>query len=232
MLNKIIETSRNFEIPLHRAGVFKLVILAGVVLLTTVNNYAFYTTLEKKTKTEIINLRTIVNEFSSTCVEASNGNIDYCVKKIHSMIEILPTYYGTSILIKDNNKELINEDTSKYKDIREPIALSAIAEEEGDPSLTKINSLNATIEIIKRPIPNLAKSVWRSMTFSVLDLIVVAYNKGYDDVKWYASNVSWPRSRHVILAGGIVWWLAFFLRKSLIAKIKFARRYEEKNELN
>jgi hypothetical protein len=135
-------------------------------------------------------------------------------------------------LIKDNNKELINEDTSKYKDIREPIALSAIAEEEGDPSLTKINSLNATIEIIKRPIPNLAKSVWRSMTFSVLDLIVVAYNKGYDDVKWYASNVSWPRSRHVILAGGIVWWLAFFLRKSLIAKIKFARRYEEKNELN
>jgi hypothetical protein len=92
--------------------------------------------------------------------------------------------------------------------------------------------LNATIEIIKRPIPNLAKSVWRSMTFSVLDLIVVAYNKGYDDVKWYASNVSWPRSRHVILAGGIVWWLAFFLRKSLIAKIKFARRYEEKNELN
>lgn len=220
------------EIPLHRASVFKLVIFVGVVLLTTVNNYAFYTTVEKETRTEIKNLRTIVNEFSSTCVEASNGNIDYCIKKIHSMIKILPTYYGTSILIKDNNKELINEDTSKYKNIREPIALSAIAEEEGDPSLTKINSLNATIEIIKRPIPNLAKSVWRSMTFSVLDLIDVAYNKGYDDFKWYASNVSWPRSRHVILALGIVWWLAFFLRKSLIAKIRFARKYEEKNELN
>jgi hypothetical protein len=232
MLNKIIETCRNFEIPLHKAKVFKLFILVGVVLLTTVNNYAFYTTVEKKTKAEIINLRTVVNEFSSTCVEASNGNIDYCVKEIKPMIKNLLTYYGTSVLIKDKDKELVNEDNSRYKDIRDPIALSVIAEEKGDLSLTKITSLNATIEIIKRPIPNLAKSVWRSMTFSALDLISITYNKGYDDFKWYFSNVAWPRSRHVILAWGIVWWLAFFLRKSLIAKIRFVRRYEEKNNIN
>ena len=232
MLSKILETWRYFDPQLHRKIVFKFVILLGVILLTFVNNWGFYTTLEKHTKTEIINLRTIVNEFSSTCVEASNGNIDYCVKKIHSMIKILPTYYGTSILIKDNNKELINEDTSKYKDIRDPITLSVIAEEKGDPSLTKITSLNATIEIIKRPIPNLAKSVVRSMTFSALDLISIGYNKGYDDFKWYFYNVAWPRSRHVVGAFFIIWWLAFFLRKSLIAKIRFARKYEAQNELN
>jgi hypothetical protein len=152
-------------------------------LFTYVNNNFFYESIAQKSKVNIENLAKLINIYSSSCMKNNSNTAEICIKDIESLLDEIPTYYGSHVTIKDKNERvLLEQGQVQYKN-RELLKLSNLSDK-----LTYIGSLDASIEIIKRSKPSIWKSTLRSMFFSVTDIQILG-GKGYD------LNKAWLRSR-------------------------------------
>lgn len=202
------------KINIDRALVFYALVFSILVLpLTYVNNHYYYKSIAGIEKNKISTLYSVLNSFSEMCVKTSNGNTAQCINEIKTLLENTESYYGKFVSITDkSNVVLLSYDERKYSDSRKPIKLSSIEE------TTRIPVLDATIEIIVNPIPNIWNSVFRSVTFSVGDAI----NKDKD----WNFNVALGRSAPFLSFLFIVLLVVYLLKKSIIAQIELINEFE------
>lgn len=165
-----------------------------------------------------------MNSYSDACVINKENTVDSCIQDLknvlHKIANKKSAYYGTYIHITINDKKIVLIQDRRYEDSRAPIYLSRM-ESKDSIDLTKLSALSASIEIETNPTPDLLKSVYRSMTLSIEDIVSHAINDGYDDTIKFIWKTALPRSRPAFTYLLIAWFVTFLLRQSLIAKIKF-----------
>lgn len=203
------------KINIDRPLVFyTLVFLILVLPLTYINNHYYYKSIAGVEKNKISTLYSVLNSFSEMCIKISNGNTVQCINEIKTLLENTESYYGKFVSITHkSNVVLLSYDKRRYADSRKPIKLSRIKE------TTKISILDATIEIIVNPTPNIWNSVLRSVTFSIEDVI----NK---DKEWNF-NMALGRSAPFFSFLFIALLIVYLLKKSIIAQIELINELEE-----
>ena len=155
-------------------------------IFTYINNDLFYESIDHKSRMEIENLAKLVNIYSSTCMENNLNTVRLCLKDIDTLLDEIPTYYGSYVSIKDKDKNiLLEQGRIQYKD-REELKLSDLNDE-----LVYIASLDATIEIFKRSNPSIWRSALRSMFFSITDAKILGGNGFVLNIAWLRSRPSW-----------------------------------------
>lgn len=167
-------------------------------IFTYINNHLFYESIDHKSRIEIENLAKLVNIYSSSCVKSNLNTVKTCLKDIDTLLDEIPTYYGSHVTIKDRAEDvLLKQGWVQYKG-RELLKLSDLNDE-----LTYIGSLDATIEIVKRSKPSIWKSALRSMFFSITDIKILGGNGFVLNKAWLRSRPSW--SFFIILLLSLQW---------------------------
>ena len=90
-------------------------------------------------------------------------------------------YYGNLVTINNEDAILFSYDNRRYSDSREPISLGY-----NKRAVSTIDALSATLNITRNSIPNIWSSVYRSITFSIVDVM----KKDGIDKKWNFENLS------------------------------------------
>ena len=75
-------------------------------LFTYVNNNFFYESIAQKSKVNIENLAKLINIYSSSCMKNNSNTAEICIKDIESLLDEIPTYYGSHVTIKDKNERV------------------------------------------------------------------------------------------------------------------------------
>jgi hypothetical protein len=147
--DKVVRAGR-----LHRPWRFNITLYVFVLLLTWVNNYFFYQSIEKSQLNRMIGLSKALNSVSTACMN-SISDINICSGQVELLIKNNKDYYGH--LVEINEIEIV--ENRKYED-RVPIYWT-----------DKIPAINATIKITRNAVPIIWYSVFRSATFSIFQIM-------------------------------------------------------------
>ena len=104
-----------------------------------------------------------------------------------------------------------------------------LSEDKVAVSLVNLKQFDATLDIIKHVKPNILKTVWNSLTFSLPKVYSKYKQENFESATIYFKTVAWPRSRPA------VWFFLFsfilvFLSNSIIERMKDAHRRKEELE--
>jgi hypothetical protein len=207
------------KINIDRPYVFyTLVFLILVLPLTYINNYYYYKSITRIEKTEIFNLANTINSFSKTCIELSSNNTKKCIGEIKTLLDNNADYYGNLVTINNEDAILFSYDNRRYSDSREPISLGY-----NKRAVSTIDALSATLNITRNSIPNIWSSVYRSITFSIVDVM----KKDGIDKKWnYIKSIAFPRSAPFLSFLFLTLLVVYLLKKSIIAQIELINEFE------
>ncbi|AYQ56242.1 hypothetical protein [Bathymodiolus thermophilus thioautotrophic gill symbiont] len=208
------------RINIDRPYVFyTLVFVIFVLPLTYVNNFYYYKSIAKVEKTAMLNMANTLNKFSEMCVKLPNNNTTQCIDKLKRFLSSNKDSYGSLVIITAKNKLLLKHDNRWYVHSRLPINLKDV-----EGAVTTIRSLDANIAITKNSIPNIWYSVYKSVTFSIADII----QKDGIRKKWsYIKRVAIPRSTPFFSFLLIALLIMYFVKKSIIAQIEFINEFED-----
>jgi len=207
------------NINIDRPYVFyTLVFLILVLPLTYINNHYYYKSITRIEKTEIFNLANTLSSFSETCMSLTNNNTKQCINEITTLLNNNADYYGNLVTITDKDNTLLKYDNRRYPDSRAPINLS-----DNNKATTTIAALGATLDITRNSIPNIWSSVYRSVTFSIVDIM----KKEGIDKKWsYIKSIAFPRSAPFLSFLFLTLLVVYLLKKSIIAQIELINEFE------
>lgn len=207
------------KINIDRPYVFyTLVFLIFVIPLTYINNYYYYKSITRIEKTEIFNLANTINSFSKTCIELSSNNTKKCIGEIKTLLDNNVDYYGNLVTINNKDIILFSYDNRRYSNSRAPISLS-----DNKRAVSTIDTLGATLNITRNSIPNIWSSVYRSITFSIAEVM----KKDGIDKKWgYIKSIAFPRSAPFLSFLFLTLLVVYLLKKSIIAQIELINEFE------
>lgn len=207
------------KINIDRPYVFyTLVFLILVLPLTYINNHYYYKSITRIEKTEIFNLANTINSFSKTCMELSSNNTKRCIGEIKTLLDNNADYYGNLVTINNKGGTILSYDNRRYPDSRSPISLS-----DNKRATTAIDAIDGTLDITRNSIPNIWSSVYRSVTFSIVDVM----KKDGIDKKWsYIKSTAFPRSAPFLSFLFLTLLVVYLLKKSIIAQIELINEFE------
>ena len=207
------------KINIDRPYVFyTLVFLILVLPLTYINNHYYYKSITRIEKTEIFNLANIINSFSKTCMELSSNNTKKCISEIKTLLDNNADYYGNLVTINNKSNILLSYDNRRYSDSRSSISLS-----DNKRAVSAIDALDGTLDITRNSIPNIWFSVYRSVTFSIVDVM----KKDGINKKWsYIKSIAFPRSAPFLSFLFLTFLVVYLLKKSIIAQIELINEFE------
>ena len=202
--------------------------------MVAVNNYSYYLSKEYDEKRQLRKIANIVNTTAEICVNQENqGSLtkevaDKCIGNINELLKNYRYFGGKGYKVNiDGKYNSFEYDNIKYSaSERAPIYLSNFCDTTYCDFLTTIDSLESTIEISTNPIPGLWLSVYRSVTFSAVELIKAK------DKKAFIKYTAWPRSRHAAYFLAIFLFTIWLLRLSIISKIRMVRKLTESEDLD
>lgn len=193
---------------------------------TLINNFYFYKHIESQSKYEIRNTARLIQSFSYDCMSEIHDR-NSCIIKLQKIIRNLKVPYGQHIILKDRKgKKILLNENSVATIKRGEITLS---EDKVAVSLVNLKQFDATLDIIKHVKPNILKTVWNSLTFSLPKVYSKYKQENFESATIYFKTVAWPRSRPA------VWFFLFsfilvFLSSSIIERMKDAHRRKEELE--
>jgi len=191
---------------------------------TFINNSYFYKNIEVKSKYEIRNTAEFIHNFSSICMNDYH-NQKKCIKNLSTLIRGLKVPYGQEVVLKDSKGKLLLFEDSRTNKKREAIHLS---DDKDAFDLQNLDVFKSKIEISKNIIPSIPKTVWNSMTLSLLKVTSLWQKEGYNEAKNYFKTVAWPRSRPAIWFF-LISLIIVSLSNSVITKMRL--KYEQKQKL-
>ncbi len=218
MIQKVVN-SLKLDRPLRYYTFLYILVLA----LTYVNNALYYESVGYKEKKNIRNYIQDVNSYSALCMKFSNGDVDTCLHEVKEFSKNTSDYYGHRVVI--NGEKVI--DSRKYG---EKVIDNKIypAERKENTEIGELSSINATIEVTRNSIPVIWKSVFRSATYSVED-IIKKYKKGDSWEKiwdFITSVVIWRSAPHLSFFT-LMFAFSFLTRRSIIAQKELINELEE-----
>jgi len=207
------------KINIDRPYVFyTLVFLILVLPLTYINNHYYYKSITRIEKTEIFNLANTINSFSKTCMELSSNNTKRCISEIKTLLDNNADYYGNLVTINNKGATILSYDNRRYPDSRSPISLS-----DNKRAVSTIDALDGVLNITRNSIPSIWPSVYRSVTFSIVDIM----KKDGIDKKWsYIKSIAFPRSAPFLSFLLLALVVVYLLKKSILAQIELINEFE------
>ncbi len=190
---------------LHNKKTFWGLFLLLVVVLTFIRNYAYYNTKEMTDSIEITNLAKNIHLNLEKCLYYKK-NKDECILELKD--DLLDNLKPHGIVkVYDSDRLLIDYDHTKPRHIdRKIVTLSKY--------LIPIKNYNYNLYIAKHSIPNISLTVFRSVTFSLVDVIThIKQTNLKDTIDWYKSNRIYLRSKGTLFFILIVFVVLFFIKK-------------------
>lgn len=181
------------EFMLSNKWVFTLLLILSITVLTLINNYYFYAHVARENERGAERIQILINNTLELCKE-NQINSSNCNKQLIETIHDVSKYYyyTTETVIKDATGKTLWE-----KERNEHDKVSVLNIEVLLPDLD--TSTTATFNIVhKWSNSNIALSVFRSMTFSITQLIEIYNNNGLVKTWDFFTSVAWYRSRPTI----------------------------------
>lgn len=199
-------------IDLNKKYIFYSFIIVIVFILTYVNNYFFYNYVEIRDKQEIIYLSKTIHYKLNNC----NESLNECIIDIDKYLLEIKPYIEMNILNFSNNEIL------KYKNIKERHLDRKIVELPSN--LSENFKFNIKINISKYSSPIIFITTFKSMTFSIQDIVMEIYKNGLSNTyTWYMKEAIYLRSLHVV---------AFIIFTIFLMKLLQFRQLKYNNQLN
>jgi hypothetical protein len=208
-------------------------VIVTYIGIIAIHNHYFYVSDNFDSQRDLKKIAVMINETAEICV--SNEGTDHlskelsdkCIENINKILTSYRWWGGKGYKVNIDGKFISYEfnDTRYSPEERNPIYLSHFCEKpEKCNRLTNIDSLEADLEISTNPIPSLGLSVYRSLTFSAVDLFY-AENRSVFWKYW-----GWPRSRPAVYILFLLLFTVWLLRLSIIAKIRVIRKVNKSGE--
>jgi hypothetical protein len=151
----ILQKFVNF-LKLDRPVHYYLFLIVVVISLTYINNLFYYQSVKSKEDKNIRNYIQDVSRYSSDCVKLTNGNIEKCTTYTKEFAKHSSDYYGHRVVI--SGEEVI--DNRKYPEKRK-----------SNTKISELPSIGTSIEVTRNSIPVIWKSVVKSATLSIFDIV-------------------------------------------------------------
>lgn len=206
-INEIIDLNKKIN--------FLFLLMATVFILTYINNYLFYEYVKIRDYQEIKILSKTIQHKIKNCNEQK-----HCIDDINGYMDEIKPF--VELLITDNSAQSI----VKYSNIKErhkdrlPVQLTNNLEKDSN---------RFQVIILKNSTPNIFYATFRSITFSIKDIISKINDEGIETtVNWYFKQKIYLRSQHVIF----FFLFAYLLLKMLSIKQQQLNRKVNKQNLN
>jgi hypothetical protein len=211
----ILQKFVNF-LKLDRPVHYYLFLIVVVISLTYINNLFYYQSVKSKEDKNIRNYIQDVSRYSSDCVKLTNGNIEKCTTYTKEFAKHSSDYYGHRVVI--SGEEVI--DNRKYPEKRK-----------SNTKISELPSIGTSIEVTRNSIPVIWKSVVKSATLSIFD-IVEKIQKGdssekIEDFIW--NTLRW-RSAPFVSFFALIFLVSFLMRDSIIRQMELINELEELEE--
>jgi len=173
--------------------VFTFLLILSIVTLTTINNYYFYDYIEINNKDNANKMKILINNTLQQCQE-NEINSSTCNKNIIKTIEDMSNYYHytTRVTIKDFHSDILYEKRKYDHDKVSVLHIYITLPNLNTSAIAKFNIKNRWSN------DNVGLSVFRSMTFSVAQLIDIYNKQGIEKTWSFFTHVAWIRSRPAI----------------------------------
>lgn len=178
---------------LSNKWIFTLLLILSITVLTLINNYYFYAHVARENDRGAERIKILVNRTLALCKE-NNIDSSSCNKTLIETIDDVSKYYyyTTETVVKDSTGNNLWE-----KERNEHDKVSVLNIEILLPDLA--TSTTATFSIQdKWSNSNIVLSVFRSMTFSITQLIEIYNSNGIERAWKHFTSVAWYRSRPTI----------------------------------
>ena len=211
MMQKIVNTFK-----LDRPIRYYMFLYIVVLLLTYINNFFYYESVESKEKGSIKSYIQNVNNYSSICIKISNGDINECINETKEFAKNTEDYYGHRVMI--NGEEVI--DNRRYPSERRPNTVTG-----------QLPPIGVSIEVTRSSIPIIWKSVLRSATYSIGDIInKIQKGESWENIKGFIFGVFIWRSAPHLSFFILIFFVSFLMRDSIIRQIELINKLEELEE--
>jgi len=220
MIQKIVNTFK-LDRP-YRYYIFLYII---VLALTYINNFFYYESVESKENKNIENYIQNVNSYSSTCVKFSNGDINKCINEIKEFAKNSSDYYGHRVLI--GGKEVI--DNRRYPNSTE--SKPNPDERKSNTVTGELSAIGLSIEVTRNSIPIIWKSVVRSATYSISDVIKKIQKKeSWEKIHEFITQILVWRSAPHISFFVLIFFVSFLMRGAIIKQMELINELEDLEE--
>ena len=211
----ILQKFVNF-LKLDRPVHYYLFLIVVVISLTYINNLFYYQSVKSKEDKNIRNYIQDVSRYSSDCVKLTNGNIEKCTTYTKEFAKHSSDYYGHRVVI--SGEEVI--DNRKYPEKRK-----------SNTKISELPSIGTSIEVTRNSIPVIWKSVEKSATLSIFD-IVEKIQKGdsSEKIKDFIWNTLRWRSAPFVSFFALIFLVSFLMRDSIIRQMELINELEELEE--
>lgn len=170
--------------------IFSLLLITSIAILTTINNYFFYDHVASENKRGAERVKMLISNILKSCKEndiASSTCNKQIIDTMHDVSKYY--YYTTETTIKDIEGNTLWE---KSKNEHDKVAILNISINLPDLKTSTLASFNIQH---KWDNSNVALSVLRSMTFSVVQLVDIYNNRGIEKTLEFFKKVAWKRTR-------------------------------------
>lgn len=173
--------------------IFGTILILFIAILTTINNYYFYAHIERENIRSSERVQHIVDGVVNLC-KKNNITTQICNQQIIDIIKEVSQYeyYLTSMEIFDfNNKELWSTSINEHDKVTQTYITVTLPDLKLDNHVIyNINNKWSNVNVIL--------SVYKSMTFSMVELIHTYGEQGYQNALERFKTVAWYRSRPAI----------------------------------
>jgi hypothetical protein len=214
----ILQKFVNF-LKLDRPVHYYLFLIVVVILLTYINNLFYYQSVKSKEDKNIRNYIQDVSRYSSDCVKLTNGNIEKCTTYTKEFAKHTSDYYGHRVVI--SGEEVI--DNRKYPEKRK-----------SNTKISELPSIDTSIEVTRNSIPVIWKSVVKSATLSICDIVEkIQRGDSSEKIKDFIWNTLRWRSAPFVSFFALIFLVSFLMRDSIIRQMELINELEglEEEEL-
>jgi hypothetical protein len=211
----ILQKFVNF-LKLDRPVHYYLFLIVVVILLTYINNLFYYQSVKSKEDKNIRNYIQDVSRYSSDCVKLTNGNIEKCTTYTKEFAKHTSDYYGHRVVI--SGEEVI--DNRKYPEKRK-----------SNTKISELPSIDTSIEVTRNSIPVIWKSVVKSATLSICDIVEkIQRGDSSEKIKDFIWNTLRWRSAPFVSFFALIFLVSFLMRDSIIRQMELINELEELEE--
>jgi len=221
----ILQKFVNF-LKLDRPVYYYLFLYVVVILLTYINNAFYYQSVKSKEDKNIRNYIQEVSHYSSDCVKLTNGNIEKCTTNTKEFAKHTSDYYGHRVVI--SGEKVIDNRRYGEKVIDDIIYPE---ERKSNTKISELPSIDATIEVTRNSIPVIWKSVVRSATLSIGDIVErIQRGDSSEKIEDFIWNTLRWRSAPYLSFLALIFLVSFLMRDSIIRQMELINELEELEE--
>lgn len=173
--------------------IFTILLILSIAILTTINNYYFYAHVARENERGAERIKILINNTLQLCQENTIDS-SVCNKTIVETIQDVSKYYyyTTGTTLKDFHNNILWKKTRNKHDKIAVLHIDITLPDLNTSTVAEFNIEN------KWSNTNVGLSVFRSMTFSITQLIDIYNNKGMEEAWNFFTTVAWYRSRPTI----------------------------------